>query len=488
MQTKKYSRAIFTLIAFLAFMPLAQSQETASGTALVEKPAPANSFVDAIGIHSAPYIYTSTYSDFSDWSPTMQANFFTGVFLPRLQELGIRHFRHFLMSGNQLAQNNGILLQDLNQLAAANIHMNVAIVPTVINSPQSFTQTPLSTSDQATINNIVTEISNMGPVVESVEGLNEFDEHIEEGSNPLRFNNAGIETPFNETAAVWVPQMYNFCKAYYDAIKHNPSTHNLTVLGPTFTGYASSTAPPYGTPLPSLKACADLGTIHDYWPPYWTPVTPTSPTTGYVYITSPYKDMPLVASETGFNTSTSTVLGSAGVSQVVQAQYLLRQQLDFFSQAFKKIYIYDLIDLANNKAEPQSNFGLLDHSGKPKTAFNAEKNLLSLISDQTPSLTVPGFPQTLSYNLQSNNGYLRHLLLQKNNGDYYLILWLRTPNPQTANITLTLPKVMSGILFDPVTASTPITSYPIKQWFPQTTFNFGIANSPLVLRLIPYTP
>lgn len=42
MQTKKYSRAIFTLIAFLAFMPLAQSQETASGTALVEKPAPAD--------------------------------------------------------------------------------------------------------------------------------------------------------------------------------------------------------------------------------------------------------------------------------------------------------------------------------------------------------------------------------------------------------------------------------------------------------------
>ncbi len=65
------------------------------------------------------------------------------------------------------------------------------------------------------------------------------------------------------------------------------------------------------------------------------------------------------------------------------------------------------------------NFGLLRNDGSEKPAYKALKNLLNLLKDPGSSFT----PGSLDYVLGGDTENVRHTLLQKADGKFYLILW-----------------------------------------------------------------
>jgi hypothetical protein len=91
----------------------------------------------------------------------------------------------------------------------------------------------------------------------------------------------------------------------------------------------------------------------------------------------------------------------------------------------------------------QINSNTFTHTAK--LAYYAEKNLIALLSEPSAHFT----PAQLNYSItHTGNIEIRHILLQKSNHDYYLLLWQEAPvynsqnhsdisNPaETATITL----------------------------------------------------
>lgn len=97
------------------------------------------------------------------------------------------------------------------------------------------------------------------------------------------------------------------------------------------------------------------------------------------------------------------------------------------------VRIDQLIDLPSGRPATDSAFGLLrqDYSAKP--AYSALRNLLHLLSDPGP----PFVGQELGFELAGDLSDLHHLLLQKRNGVFYLILWLEKPSYDVANKEVT---------------------------------------------------
>jgi hypothetical protein len=84
-----------------------------------------------------------------------------------------------------------------------------------------------------------------------------------------------------------------------------------------------------------------------------------------------------------------------------------------------------LMDLHHNPKRDISGleFGLLRNNGEVKPSFVSLKALIQLLKDPGGSKFSPG---TLNYSLIGNTSNLHHLLLQKSNGKFYLVLWQET--------------------------------------------------------------
>ncbi len=137
-----------------------------------------------------------------------------------------------------------------------------------------------------------------------------------------------------------------------------------------------------------------------------------------VAITSP--GLPVMTTETGYANDPS-----AGVPEAVSAVYMPRLLLEQWNAGVKRTYLYELLsDLGQD-------FGLMRSDGSYKPAFYAVSNLLNLLSDKGASFT----PGSLPYTLNGADSNLHRLLMQKQDGTFYLALWLEEssfdPNQQT---------------------------------------------------------
>ena len=130
-------------------------------------------------------------------------------------------------------------------------------------------------------------------------------------------------------------------------------------------------------------------------------------------------------------------------------------------------------------------FGLVRHDLSPKPPYGAVKNLNALLSDRSPAAASHFRPGNLDYSLavspvmeyrEPGSGkvvnydrtrYVHQLLLQKRNGDSYLILWheisdedgsvtphrVVTPPAMPTRITLP-PSIKSAVLYVPNDSAT----------------------------------
>lgn len=424
----------------------------AAGAQTPEQAASTSQFIDSIGINVHWGYGGSRYADSYPQVKRL------------LVESGIRHVR----GDTSRAQD----------LAASGIKtMVVADMPIHYTNFPNFA--PIN-GDDATIAGIIVDIKAHNtplPAIDWVEGPNEPDNfwtmfqksYKGQGWQPKRDGETDDQYHARVLAGI-VAGDITFQNDLYTAIKADPATKNLTVIGSAPGGtYAPNTAPnPW--PKGSLTDFVDYGNFHPY--PYggnfdgyggtYDTIGQVDPGQDYTHAGNfpsvnmdhddfnngfgnfaflsyapPFAPKPMAATETGYPTNRS------GASEPVQGKYLPRLFCEYFAHGVRRTYWYELVDEDEfadpNGDNPECHYGIIRKDLTPKPAYVALKSLLTLLQD--PHSTPKFVPGALRYTLTvspvrgyrepnssavtdyDRTNYVHHLLLQKSDGVFYLLLW-----------------------------------------------------------------
>jgi hypothetical protein len=307
----------------------------------------------------------------------------------------------------------------------------------------------------------------------------------------------------------------NFQRDLYAALKGDPATAKLTVIGPAL---GKTYDPGGGSPNPLTKGLltdsVDWGNFHPY--PggnpfsvpfaygtlakyYWFGTFPSANLDEFPYALNTYSPAfapkPMCATETGYSTF------SDGQSEAVHAKYMPRLFAEYFRLGIRRAYSYEFVDeFADTPGtNREAHFGLLRRDLTPKPAYNALRNLIALLGE--PKIKKGFQPGKLDFRLDikpsgayDKTQFVHHLLLQKSDGDFYLLLWHEisdedgsahphrqiTPPAMPVTVTVNTPLTMADL-------SVPNDSTrPAKTWLdhPQT-FSLNIPDHLVILRLSP---
>ncbi|CAA9505042.1 MAG: hypothetical protein AVDCRST_MAG53-2298 [uncultured Solirubrobacteraceae bacterium] len=301
---------------------------------------------------------------------------------------------------------------------------------------------------------------------ESLEGPNEYD-------NPT--NDPNWQQTLRSYQCEWARQ-----------IRTDPSLSAKTVIGPSPGGVGFST-------LGDLTSCLDAGNLHPYpgaWSPDRSNVGDLSVQLAGAQKVSGSK--PVWITESGYHNAVACVCGHAPVSETASGVYMPRMFMENFRRGVPRTYAYELIDGRPDplRTDPQANFGLLRHDGTAKPAFTALRNVMGILGD---SGTASG---SLSYSLKCTadcSAPLRHVLMRKSTGEYYLAVWpessvwnaqTRTdasPSAPTIEFTVSSP-VRRLDVFDPSRSQAPLSSST------ETSYRGKMSNGLLILGLTPSDP
>jgi PA14 domain len=354
---------------------------------------------------------------------------YSDVVEPRLLELGIRHIRD---GGNDPG-----LFEKLNRLAQFGVRSTLVMDP----------------RDGVTPANAVEILQKVSPSVEAVEGPNEWDVNPE-----LTYKGK----PFPDGVREYQTDLYN-------AIKQHPATASISVLAP------SMAIPEYGARLGSLKSVIDGGNMHSY-------AGGNLPTQDFDWRWMPQtrlisEDKPIVVTETGWHNAVTDTTRQKGISEQVAAKYIPRLFLESFNQGIKRTFLYELMD-EWAKAEQESSFGLIRADGTPKPAFYALRNLTSLLND-TKGSTASG---ALSYTMTGNTENVHHTLLQKSNGEFYLVLWLQTVSTD-ADVSQAVTLNFEGSIRQATTYLTNQSIDPTGSYSSLNQLDLKVSDAPIVVKL-----
>lgn len=234
--------------------------------------------------------------------------------------------------------------------------------------------------------------------------------------------NDGFEAP-NELDASkqsdWAPLMKQYMSRVYPLVTQDSKTSGLPMVGPSLTSSKSYAA------LGSQISYMDVANLHNY-PGGHNPGTsgwgaPDSRGEHYGSIEwnldlgkDVWGQKPVWTTEYGYNNSDTA---RDGVPEDVAAIYLPRALLEQYLHGISRTYIFELL-----AAHPENDglFGLLRLDGSPKPAFTAISNFLHLLKDNHPQVTL----SNIQFSLEGNVTDVHHLLLQKSDSSYYLLLWI----------------------------------------------------------------
>ncbi|MBW4582681.1 MAG: hypothetical protein KME42_24185 [Tildeniella nuda ZEHNDER 1965/U140] len=253
-----------------------------------------------------------------------------------------------------------------------------------------------------------------------------------------------------------------FQKDLYTAIKRDPATAALKVIGPSLgVTYDGGSGNPNPLPKGSLANAVDWGNFHPYpggnpfsFPfdynttpkYYWNSNFPSVSIDEFPYnfntYSPPFQPKPMASTETGYSTF------NQWVSEKVHAKYMPRLFLEFFRKNVQRTCSYEFVDefVDPGKAKREANFGLLRHDLTPKPAYTAVKNLISVLRDPEASFTPGGLAYSLDVRPVQNyrepisgrvanydrTQYVHHVLLQKRDRTFYLALWHEVSNNDTS--------------------------------------------------------
>ncbi len=202
----------------------------------------------------------------------------------------------------------------------------------------------------------------LAPHVAMVEGPNEVDH------TPVRFQGlSGVD-------AVQAVQRVIYATVHADPALNGPGKQT-PVLNFSLAGADKFAA--YGDMTPS----ADFANVHAYArkgvPPFWM-LPPT------VHKVLSFLNRPAVVTETNFPTLIQA--DGNGVSETVQAKWLLAVLLDSFRNDVLATFVYQLLDGVPDPGghEFEAHFGLFRFDNTPKPAATALHSMLALLHDPHP--------------------------------------------------------------------------------------------------------
>lgn len=263
---------------------------------------------------------------------------------------------------------------------------------------------------------------------ESIEGPNEPDFALLSYGG---FKDAGRDT-FNDFRA-----NHAFQTDLYNAVKANPKTANKLVMSSAmaFAIHASFVAgPPFEAR--SLHFYSPDGDVPDYWRLHaWG--LPNAK------LISPDRELPLYVTETGYHTGKTT---RGSISFLAQKKYTPRLLATYFNLGVKRTWLYELADQGTDLSNKEKNYGIIANDLTPKPAYTALKNLIGILKERTWNIETKKWsdltvnPGSLDFTLAGDTRTVRHTLLQKSNGDFYLLLWNEVPSYRKGDIeVLPLP-------------------------------------------------
>lgn len=160
----------------------------------------------------------------------------------------------------------------------------------------------------------------------------------------------------------------------------------------------------------------------------------------------------LILSECGYHTALGAgAKDNYAINERGQGMYTLRQFVEYKRMGFSQAYSYELIDQGTDTLQQEQMFGLYRNDGSPKPAATALKNFIATLSDPGPE-HVSG---NLDYTITGGDADVKHSLLQKRDGTFYLLIWqdksVWDRNAQTnlfpadQNVTLTFGATVKNV-------------------------------------------
>jgi hypothetical protein len=222
----------------------------------------------------------------------------------------------------------------------------------------------------------------------------------------------------------------------YATVKGQPSTARLPVLDPALVSLSDHEA------LGDLSNSVDRGNIHDYFDTY----NPGNPGWGSVTSYGTYGSIAYNIGESTINSGSKPILASetgycdaAGSTSCVDgptlAKYVPRIFLEHWLDGISRTAIYQFYDSGASNVM-FTTFGLVTAENVPKPSYYALQSLISLLADPGPAFSA----KPVTYSLSGNVNNLHHLLLEKRDGTYELVLWLETSGYSPAGAEIAVPK------------------------------------------------
>jgi hypothetical protein len=352
------------------FSPLgivhADAQTTSASQATTgEQAAQADSFVDSVGV-ATHLAYTDT-PYYTAWPQV----------LGKIESLGVRHIRDGFFNW----PSSSPFVAEHQALAAAGVKCTYVI--------------PL---DNTTTPEIVQSFASKVQDVEAVEAPNECDA----GGNCGGGGSTGV----------------NNVVAFLPTVFAAGQTLHVPVIGPSFTIASSYVA------AGNIAAQMTLNNLHVYFGGRnpgsygWGDGDAQGHSYGSLdwWIDQGNVDAPNVPStitETGYMAYPWTTTPYT-LPESVEASYIPRTLLLSFNHGIKRTFMYEFLDEVSSPG-----YGLLRSDLSEKPAFTSVRNLISLLSDQGPAFP----PGKLDYTITGGDPTLKHTLLQKRDGSFWLVLW-----------------------------------------------------------------
>lgn len=377
---------------------------------------------------------------------------FRTIIVPRLRELGVRHLR----DGGTTLPNDDWMKEVYGRWRETADATGAKF--TVIMSPRRTAAGPgTNYSDASHIRELADRIG--VDRIAAWEGLNEHD----------------------LTGRPEFPrEVRDMQKAMYAFVKANPDLASRhLVVGPSIA--TLSTVSQVG----DLSAYMDEGAIHPYDGGQIPGTNLREHADAIKVITGPRA---LQATEVGYHTAqASSNPWHWALNESAQAKYTLRQFLELFNAGVRRSFAYELIDEGTDASDMEQFFGLLRNDGSRKPAFEALRNLISLLDDRTaPAFTT----RSLHVRFSGDTAGVHRLVLEKADGRRYIVLWQNTLSYDKVNRRDVVAAAHTvGLAFDQSLAMAnvyiPLSGISAAAAYRQVrTLNVSVSDHPVVVELV----
>ena len=278
----------------------------------------------------------------------------------------------------------------------------------------------------------------------------------------------------------WALQDLSFQKTLFYSIRSMKSTDPVQAIGPSMA-FAR-----HGSDLGRMSDSVDAVNLHPY--PAGKPPSVIFPE----QIDLARKmgaDKPIVITETGYHNALNDHHDQPAVSESAAAKYIPRLLLENYAHGVWRSYLYELLDEAPDPdlKDNQLHWGLIRADGTEKPAFADLKNLIAELRD----IEQVKHPRQLAWTVNASLADLHHLLIEKSNGEFDLILWQEVSSYNTlthsdvanqpVGVTLALARQVRSItVYEPAVQSQALRTYNSTASIP-----LQIPDSPLVIAISP---